>query len=544
DTGLSHRNLSGPLPAVGKLFLRDTIGQGIAVFDANGDGQLDLYFPQGQDGTDHGGESGNRLYLRTQDNTWSEQGQAFGVDDPSYSFGALAFDYDNDGDEDLLVTNLGPNRLLRNDGGRFTDVTEQHPGLAGDGDHWSTGASAGDVDGDGDLDLYVANYVEQDIPALQAKGQCMFMGCRVPCGPNGLRPQPDRFYRNSGAPHYQLVDASSDSGFADVETSYGFQPTFLDLDDDGDLDLYVTNDSVFNFLFINDGAGHFTEEALLAGAACGRMGQLEAGMGLATGHPDGDGLPDLYVTNFSNQSNSYYNNQTSTQDEPWFDEVSELAGCGRPTWFRLSWGTSFGDFDNDGRLDIFSANGHIYHHVTDCAPDRIVYEEQNDMFRGTDGGFIDWATRSGPAFASTASHRGSVTLDMDGDGDQDLVINRLDDVPLVALNSSPEAGHWLALDVRRRDSPDGPTRLALGARVTVGTANRKFSRDVIAGSSFLSSESPRLHFGLGDAQTISALTVRLPGHPATSLEGLLEPLSADSLYTLIVEPGGTLTVIP
>lgn len=544
DTGLVHRNLSGPLPASGKRFLRDTIGQGIAVLDADGDGRLDLYFPQGRDGTDDGGDSGNRLYLNQGDGRWLERGAALGVADESYSFGALAFDYDNDGDEDLLVTNLGPNRLLRNDGDGFTDVTDQHPGLAGsaDLDEWSTGACAGDVDGDGDLDLYLANYVEQDIAALKQQKLCMFMGCRVPCGPNGLRPQADHFYRNTGPPDYRFVAAGDEAGFADVEVSYGFQPTFLDLDDDGDLDLYVTNDSVFNFLFINDGAGHFSETALLAGAACGRMGQMEAGMGLATGHPDGDALPELYVTNFSSQSNSFYSNQTGAADEPWFEETSELTGCGRPTWFRLAWGTTFGDFDNDGRLDLFAANGHIYHHVTDCAPDRIVYEQQNDLFRGTTGGFVDWAAQAGPAFSSTASHRGAVALDFDGDGDLDLVINRLDDIPLVALNATREPGHWLTIEVRRRDSPGAPARLALGARVGVHAGGVEHYRDILAGSSFLCTESPRVHLGLGAADVLTNLTVRLPGRPVARLDAGVQQLPVDTLLFVVVEPDGTLTL--
>ena len=536
-SGLSHKNLSGPVPAVGKRFLRDTIGQGIAVLDANSDGRLDLYFAQGTDGTDDSGDSANRLYLNQGDMRWAEQGAAYGVADTSYSFGALAFDYDNDGDEDLLISNLGPNRLLRNDGGRFTDVTAQHPGLAGDESEWSTGASAGDVDGDGDLDLYLANYVEQDIAALEARSLCMFMGCKVPCGPNGLVPQADHFFRNDGAPLFQLLEASAEAGFADIEPSYGFQPTFLDLDDDGDLDLYVTNDSVFNAMFINDGAGTFAETALVAGAACGRMGQLEAGMGLATGHPNGSSLPDLYVTNFSSQSNSYYSNQTDTADEPWFDEVSELLGCGRPTWFRLAWGTSFGDFDNDGLLDLFAANGHIYHHVTDCAPDRIVYEQENDLFRGTEGGFVDWAAKSGPAFASASSHRGAVTLDIEGDGDLDLVINRLDDRPLLALNTSPEQGHWLALEIRRRDTADATPTLAVGAQVTVHTDAGSHCRDVLAGSSFLCTESPRVHFGLGSADAVTSLSIRLPGRPASQLGAL----PVDKLLFVIVEPDGTLS---
>lgn len=537
--GLTARNLSGPTPEQGKVFLRDTIGQGLAVLDADGDGLLDLYLPQGHDAS---GNGRNALYLMRAEGTtrrFEEAAAAFGLDDPGYGFGALAFDPDSDGDDDLLLTNLGPNRLMRNDGGRFSDQTSQHPGLAGDDDAWSAGAAAGDVDGDGDLDLYVANYCAQDLPALQERGLCLFMGCRVPCGPLGLTPQVDRFYRNDGSPAGRLVEDSQASGLHDVEPSYGFQPAFTDVDADGDLDLYVTNDSVFNFLFVNDGSGRFVDAALAAGVACGRRGQMEAGMGLALADVQGDGLPELHVTNFSNQSNSLYANLTVMANEPWFEEQADQRGVGRPSWFRLAWGTSFGDFDNDGQLDLFVANGHIYHHVTGCAPERIVYRQTNDLFRGADGRFVDWGTRAGPGLAQAASHRGSVLMDVDDDLDLDIVAVRIDETPLLLLNTSPEPGHALVLDVRRRLSADGPALLAVGVHATLLAGGRTLVRELQRGSSFLSCEDPRLHFGLGDATRVERLSLRLPGGLSVSLEDL----PVDRQLTVILGPGNEVQVL-
>jgi len=539
---LGFTNLAGPTPTVGKFLLRDTIGQGVAVLDADGDGHLDLYFPQGTDGTAGAGDSADRLFLRRsapgRPLAYEEAAAAHGLGDRGYGFGALAFDYDSDGDDDLLLTRIGTNVLYRNDGGQFVDVTAQHPGIAGDATHWSTGAAAGDVDGDGDLDLYLCNYCEQDEADLKSRGLGLFMGCKVPRGPHGLPAQPDRFFENTGAPDYTLREAGAAHGFDDVEMAFGFQPTFTDLDDDGDLDLYVTCDSVFNFLFVNDGTGRFTEMALPAGAACGRMGQMEAGMGLAVGHQDGDALPELYVTNFSTQSNSLYRNLSLGPDEPWFDEGAELAGCGRSTWFRLAWGTSFGDFDGDGQLDLFVANGHIYHHVKGCAPEHITYRQPNHLFRGDAGRYVEWADQAGPAFAQPGPHRGSASADLDDDGDLDLVVVRLDEAPLIALNTTPAPGHQVVIDVRHQTTVGGPLLRAIGARVTLTAGDQTVVRDVIAGSSFLSTEDPRVHMGLGGNSAPSSLSVRLVGQPAVTVSSV----PAGPQLLAIVRPDGSLAV--
>jgi hypothetical protein len=534
---------------VGKDYLRDTIGQGVAVIDVDDDGRFDLVFPQGMTGDGSASDDDGRdlLYLNLghdsghdsgdqlgdgQGGRFEEQGRERGLDARGYGFGALAFDQDGDGDEDLFITNLGPDVLYRNDGGSFTQVTDRHPGLAGPAEEWSVGAAAGDVDGDGDLDLYVARYCAQDLADLDAQGPTMFMGCLVPRGPIGLPAQADRFYRNDDG---RLVEHTDAAGLADVDASYGFQPAFTDVDADGDLDLYVTNDSVFNFLFMNDGAGHFSESALRAGVACGRRGQMEAGMGLAVADVDGDGLPELHVTNFSNQDNSFYRNQTTAPDDPWFLEAGELAGVSRPSWFRLAWGTSFADFDADGHQDLFVANGHIYHHVEGCAPERITYRQPNHLFRGDGMRFTDVSESAGGPFTAAASHRGSAVVDVDGDGDLDLVVNRLDERPLLAINVSPVPGHHLVLDVRRRLVAGGPLVRAVGvaARLTAGSFHA--SRELQAGSSFLGTEDPRLVFGLGAATAVDRLVLRVPGGAPVTLHDL----PVDALVRVVLEPDGT-----
>ena len=527
ESGLTHRNLSGPTATEGKFYLLDCIGQGVATFDFDRDGDLDLFFPQGRadsqslegpDAGDTGGDCGARLYRNQGQRRFEECAAEVGLADQGYGFGALAFDYDGDTDDDLLVTNLGADRLYRNDQGRFTDVTASHPGLEGAPDDWTTGAAAADVDRDGDLDLYVCNYLRHDRAELQAKGLCQFMGtCRVPCGPLGLEPQRSVFYRNSGAPDHRLVPDTQAAGL-EMPAAFGFQPVFTDVEDDGDLDLYVANDSVPNHLFVNDGTGRFGESALLAGVATGPAGQMLSGMGVACGDLDGDALPELYVTNFSTQHNSLYLNRSRSMGRLWFDEQSVRTGCGHPTWFRLAWGCALLDFDDDGGVDIFVANGHVYPQVDDCAPSDIVYRQTNLLFRRQPGEalrFADVSASAGGPFTTAASHRGSAAADLDDDGDLDLVIVRLDETPLLAWNETTPRGHWLSVLPELADG-----RRAIGARVLAEAGGRRWTGEVRAGSSFLSTEDPRVHVGLGDHATVDRLSVRFPDGSSWSAEAV------------------------
>jgi len=519
ECGLAERNVSGPIAAQGKRYLLDCVGPGLAVLDYDSDGRLDLFVAQGRDdartledgGPQAGGDCADKLYRNLGGRRFAECAAEAGLDDRGYGFGALAFDEDDDGDSDVFLANYGRNRLYRNDAGRFSDETDDHAGLAGGAGDWSTGAAAGDVDEDGDLDLYVCNYVRHDSAELDEKGLCRFMSeCHVPCGPLGLDPQPDRFYVNEGAPGFRLREATEEHGLLQA-ASYGFQPVFLDVEPDGDLDLYVTNDSKPNWLFVNDGTGHFQERGLLAGVACSNAGQAEAGMGAAAGDLDGDGKPEIYVTNFSMQVNSLYVNQTGADGVPWFEEQAQRAGVGSPTWLELSWGCALADFDDDGWTDIFSSNSHIYPQVDDCPPPEISYREACNLFRRLPGerlAFEDLGARAGDVAAAARPHRASVVADLDDDGALDLLVARLDEPPLLLWNDLRGRGHWLSLRIERAGAP---SRLAVGARVRATAGGRQFSGEVRAGSSFLSTEDPRVHLGLGTATRVDSLAVEWPG---------------------------------
>ncbi|MHC4839086.1 MAG: ASPIC/UnbV domain-containing protein, partial [Planctomycetota bacterium] len=230
-------------------------------------------------------------------------------------------------------------------------------------------------------------------------------------------------------------------------------------------------------------------------------------------------------------------NQTDTSGEPWFEEVSARVGVGRPSWFLLGWGCAIADFDHDGWVDVFSANGHIFHQMDDCDPELVVYRQANSLFRGTStpGAFDDWGHRAGPAFAVQDAHRASAIADLDDDGDLDLVLTILDEVPAVLWNRSASPGHWLQLRVDVQDAEGQPTVLAVGARATVTAGSRSWPRDVQVGSSFLATEDPRLHFGLGDAATIDRLELRLPGRPAVAVE---PPPAVGRTWRIVLRPQG------
>ncbi len=518
--GLAFRHSSG---GAEKDYTLETVGGGVAWLDYDRDGWLDLYFTNAGPWEDlaSGKRSvRNALYRNRGDGTFEDVTEKAGVGGPRWAMGAAAADYDNDGWPDLYVVNYGPNTLYRNRGdGTFEDVTEK----AGVGDpSWGSSAGFADYDGDGRLDLYVANYVRFDANNPPPP-RCQYRGITVHCGPKGMTAADDVLYR--GNPDGTFTDVSQTAGVR-VEPAYGLGVGWADLDDDGDLDLFVANDSMGNFLFENQG-GKFEEIGLLAGVAYSEDGNAQAGMGVAVGDFDRDGRLDLYVTNFADDYNTLYRNLGGMV----FRDVTYAADLAFPTWQDLAWGTFFFDFDNDGWLDLFAANGHIYPQV-DRYQIGTSYLQSNRLSRNLGGGKFEDATgRAGPGLKEAWSSRGAAFADFDNDGDLDVAVNNQDAAPSLLRNEGGSAaGHWLGLRLEGVSS----NRDAVGGRVRVETSEGFQIQERAAGSSFQAGHDDRLHFGLGLQATAKSVTVRWPGGKTQSFSDV----AADSFYRL--REGGTL----
>ena len=516
--GLTARNVSG---SPSKRYLIEAKGGGAAFLDAEGDGDLDIYLLSGSTFGRPDPRAHNRLYRNDGPRPFVDVTAGSGLGDTSWSMGAAAADFDNDGDADVYVTNYGANRLFENDGaGRFSDVTA----AAGVGDTlWGTGAAWGDYDRDGDLDLYAANFVRfrKDLRP-RAMEYCQWKGVEVFYGPEAYPGAPDVLYRNDGGGAFR--DVSREAGVT-VPTPYkGFQPVFSDLDDDGWPDVYVADDTTPNLFFRNLGDGTFRDVSLRSGASHNVNGDVQAGMGVDLGDYDGDGDLDLFVTHFSDDYNTLYRNEGGG----YFGDVSFRAGLGAASMPWVGWGTAFADLDNDADLDLFVANGHVYP-VVDDHDLGTSYGQPNLVFANQGQGvFEDASARAGPGLRVRKVSRGAAFGDYDDDGDVDILVLNADDAPTLLRNDGA-AGHWLGVRLRgRRSNRDG-----IGARVRVTAGGRTQVREVRAGASFLSSNDLRAHFGLGAATSVERLAV---SWPSGSVQ-ILEDLPVDR-YLLIDEESG------
>jgi hypothetical protein len=513
---------------VTKDHLLETTGNGVAVADYDGDGLEDIYLATAQTTDDwRAGRRpfANALYRNRGDGTYADVAESAGVALAAWTNGAYFVDYDNDGDRDLFLTAWGPNRLFRNDGsGRFTDVTDRS-GLGGDPRWWSASAAFGDLDGDGDLDVYVTNYCEYDLDDPQIAGiKMMWKGLLVARGPHGLGGQLDALYRNNGDGTFS--DVSVESGVAArVRPGYGLGVVLSDLDDDGDLDIYVANDSLANDLWRNDGGLRFSEAAIGAGVASNEDAKEQAGMGTDAGDYDGDGRFDLAVTNFSHDWNTLYRNRGALQ----FVDDTFAAGL-RDTFLGLGWGVKFLDANNDGLLDLFSVNGHIYPEVDEQPGLNTGYRQRNVLYlnRG-EGRLIDVSLRAGPALAAEGSSRGLAVADLNLDGALDLLITNIDDAPNLLINEST-GGNWLQVRLfGERSNRDG-----IGARLQLETDGRTLLREQNPFGSYLSQSSYLVHFGVGDATRVDRLTVTWPSGQVDRIEGV------ESNRTITVREGAGL----
>jgi hypothetical protein len=497
----------------GKDHLLDSAGAGVAFLDYDRDGRLDIYLPNAWaiDGSTIVERGRNALYRGLPDGRFEDvTARAEVGGEGRYAQGVYVADYDGDGWPDILVTSFGPNVLYRNRGnGTFENVAAA-VGLESPG--WNTGAAWLDADGDGDLDLFVAGYIaatEQDV--LQAKRTLSWKGVEmVAFGPFGLKGAPDHYFRNDGG---RFVDATADAGLEDKALAFGFAVRAGDMDGDGFVDVYVANDSDPNYLYRNDGKGVFRDVATWAGCAFDEKGASQASMGVAWGDVTGDGLFDIFVTNFSMDFSTLYGALAGGL----YDDVSRATGIGPMTFKNMAWGTAMVDADNDGDLDLVVAQGHIYPQIDAHLEYEGSYAQRNLLAENLGPGkaplFHDATAEAGPGFEAQFSSRGVAAGDYDNDGDVDLLISNLD-APPTLLRNETDGGSWLTVTAVAKTGLPGP----IGTVVTVKAGGRTQVRDIASGDSFMSTHDPRPHFGLGAAATVDEVDVRWPDGSHTVLK--------------------------
>jgi hypothetical protein len=491
DGGIDFTHDSGHR---GRYLMPEIMGGGAALFDMDGDGDLDAYLVQG--GVlelDPAERPGNQLFRNDGGGSFTDVTDGSGADDRGAGQGVTCGDFDNDGDVDIYVTNVGPNALLRNDGeGRFTDVT----GSSGTGDDgWGTSSAFLDYDRDGDLDLFVCNYISwsvgAEIDCVNELGEADY------CNPlNYDAPARDVLYRNEG-----------DGTFTDVTEPAGLGTRFGtalgvvcgDFDGDGWIDVFVANDGMRDQLWVNGGDGTFVDDALLAGCAVDRNGRANAGMGVAADDWDGDDDLDIIVCHLRRESDALFRNDGGV-----FTDVTAAAGLGTASRPFTRFGMGWIDLDHDGAFDLYQANGRVMRQSESFTDDR--FAEPNLVFRGTgDGRFEEVAPRGGTARPLYATSRAAAFGDVDGDGDVDVLVVNKDERAHLLLNVAPKQGGWLHLEVL-----DEHGRPALHATVRCRIGERPVRRDVRAGYSYLASNDPRIHLGLGDASVVGDIVVTWP----------------------------------
>lgn len=497
-----------------KNYIFETTAGGVAIFDYNGDGLADVYLVNGStvaalDGKEKPPRSA--LYRNLGNWKFEDVTDKAGVANERWGCGVAVGDYDNDGHPDMYVGNFGVSRLYRNNGnGTFSDVAGKL-GVARKG--WSTGPTWGDYDGDGRLDLFVPGYVDIDLDNLPPSpseagkpggvGQnfCQFRGVAVMCGPRGLTGEPDTFYHQKADGSFE--DVSARTGVNDPQKYYGFTGAFIHADGDKLLDLLVVNDSTPKQLYINKGDGTFDEVGYPSGVALNENGREQAGMGLAIGDYDNDGLVDFHITNFSDDSNVLYHNDGDGN----FTDITFQAGLGEVSIPFLGWGTSFLDFDNDAWLDLLVVNGHVYP-VVDSNQWGTSFAQQPLLFRNVKNGkFERVGAAPGSALASAWPSRGLAIGDLDGDGRLDAVINNLDARPSVLRNVASPVGHWL--DVRLiGDTTKKTPRDATGSIAYLTTSKLRQRLDAVSGAVYCSQNDPTLHFGLGTSTKVDKLEIQ------------------------------------
>ena len=517
SSGISWVHTAGKSP---EKHLPETSGAGCAFLDYDNDGWMDIYLV-------NSGKAGfytpprplrNALYRNNRNGTFTDVTEKAGVAGGGYGMGVAVGDYNVDGFSDLYVTQFGRNILYRNNGdGTFTDVTER-AGVACAG--WSSSAVWFDYDNDGRLDLFVCQFAEFDAA----------LGCGIDkdgvhhyCIPRIFKPRPSWLFHNNGDGTFS--DVSKESGIAEhLGKAWGVVAT--DLNNDGRMDLFVSNDTVANFLFMNRGGGRFAEDGFAAGVAYSGEGRARSGMGVDSADFNNDGWMDLFVANIDEEIFSLYqNNHDGT-----FDDVAMQQGIGMATRWMSGWGLKFFDYDNDGNVDLILSNG-FPDDLVDQISNKVTYREPLLLFHNDGRSFKDVSQQSGPVFLKNFAARGLAIGDFNNDGAVDVLISVNDGAPVLLRNNAAKANHWLGLKLTgRKSNPD-----AIGARVTYQAEALNRTRMKVGGGSFLSSHDPRMVLGLGERSKVDWLEVRWP-EPSGAVERFTG-LPVDRYITIVEGTG-------
>ena len=507
-----------------KDYIVETVGSGAAFVDYDDDGWIDIFLLSGIRRDDSAPAATNRLYHNNRDGTFRDVTKRAGLQRAGWASSVAVGDYDNDGFSDLFITYWGRNVLYRNRGdGSFEDITNK-AGVGGEAVRWGAGAAFLDYDRDGLLDLFVSHYLKFDFETAPGKGtgaNCTWKGVPVNCGPRGLPPETPRLYHNEGDGTFH--DVTAKSGVGEAFPGYGMTAVAADFSADGWIDIYLASDSTPSLLFHNNQDGTFTEEGLERGVALSEDGVEQAGMGVATGDYDGDGDLDILKTHFMEDTNVLYRNDGQGN----FEDATAESGLGVETRF-VGWGAAMADLDNDSLPDLFYVTGNVYPEVEAALPE-FPYRTPRVIFRNLgEGQFEELIEEAGPGISDAHASRGSALGDFDNDGDLDILIVNLNEPPSLLRNDYTGEGNWIKVKLIGTESNRG----AIGAVVTADFGDRRVAQPVLSQTSFYSADERRLHFGLGEADTVD-IEVRWPSGKIETHEGL----AAGRLVTIVEAEG-------